>query len=149
MKTSHKNTTVIYLRVNRRAAESQESANRQLARQRQACQALAERFGLHVVREYQDNGGATPSSSRTDLNRMLDDLATHDDASLVLASDQKRLARLPNDVRGIDTRLKAAGARLMTADNPGQEYLPPMPLLGRRWRRPARPAGGASMEQNS
>lgn len=109
-----KTRAVIYLRI----SQDRTGAHLGVDRQREDCEALAERNGWHVVDTYIDNDlSAFSGKKRPDYRRMLDDL-DQGAATIVIAWHTDRLHRSPTELeeyidlserRGVNTHTCQAG----------------------------------------
>lgn len=110
--TKSANNAVSYTRVNHGAVGDNDAVERLLERQRERCQQVAEKYGLVIVAEYSDNGGAVSVDHRPGLRRLLATLP-FTRAHHVIVSD---LARISRDVRllnAVEEHLHSYGCRLL------------------------------------
>jgi DNA invertase Pin-like site-specific DNA recombinase len=107
---------VCYLRV----ASSSDQDHAAIARQRTACEQLAQDLGLEVVGIYTDIGGpgAKANGNRPGLQRMLHDLETDDAVDVVLTQDHSRISRNMTSLQRILTKLQSIGVEVMTVNEP-------------------------------
>lgn len=109
-KNDRANKAVIYLRV----ASSHDNDLGAIARQREACQRIADKYGLVVVREYVDAGQPARLERQLELQRLLADLAKLRDAASVIVWDYARLARDMLQLEEVISQLRARGAEVVT-----------------------------------
>ncbi|HEX5116552.1 MAG TPA: recombinase family protein [Pseudonocardiaceae bacterium] len=101
---------VVYLRV----ASAQTDSDIATTTQRTACEQIAQRYGVTIVREYIDRGKPARLGQQTELRRLLADLEQLGDAAYVVVNDYARLGR---DAQGLDSvirRVQACGAEVAT-----------------------------------
>lgn len=101
---------VMYLRVGSSHANDMGT----IALQREACQRIAAKYGLVVIREYVDTGRPARLEQQLELRRLLDDLARLRDASAVVVWDYARLARDMVQLEEVLSQLRARGAEVIT-----------------------------------
>jgi DNA invertase Pin-like site-specific DNA recombinase len=71
--------------------------------QQAACEQIAQRYGVTIVREYIDRGRPARLAQQTELQRLLADLEQLGDAAYVVVSDYARLGR---DAQGLDSVIR-------------------------------------------
>jgi DNA invertase Pin-like site-specific DNA recombinase len=103
---------VIYLRVasSRTPSEGDEA----ISHQREACQRIAAKHGLTIVREYVDIGRPARLEQQVELRRLLNDLAEKHDTEYVVVWDYARLARDMTQLDEVISQLRARGAEVVT-----------------------------------
>jgi DNA invertase Pin-like site-specific DNA recombinase len=101
---------VMYLRVAPRHLRDTEA----ISHQREACQRIAAKRGLCVVREYIDLGTPALLERQTALQRLLADLSEHRDAAHVVIWDYARLAQDMTQLDEIISQLRVQGADVVT-----------------------------------
>lgn len=136
---------VTYLRV----AHTPEDSERVIIAQREACERIANTYGVTIAREYVDLGKPARWAQQTELQRLLTDLAERRDVGYVVVYDYARLGRDLTSLDGIIQRIQLCGAEIATTtgveaaerfatgsllDRVGEwaqrpEPLPPYPLL--------------------
>lgn len=107
---SREQRAVIYLRV----ASSRQVDASTVDRQREACQRIAARYGLTVVREYADLGRSARLDQQVELLRLLDDLHQWRDVAYVVVWDYARLARSMEQLNQVTHHVHACGAKVVT-----------------------------------
>ncbi|QQQ75447.1 recombinase family protein [Saccharothrix sp. 6-C] len=85
-----------------------------VALQREACQRIANKHGLAVVREYVDVGRPAHLDRQPALQQLLDDLAVQCDIRAVVVWDYARLARDMRQLEEVIGRVRACGAEVVT-----------------------------------
>lgn len=108
--TTQKRRAVIYLRT----AQAKAPDDAAIARQRTACEELAQELGVEVVKVYADMGGSGVSAERPGLKHMLADLKERRHASYVLSLDTARISRNMALLQKIIGRLHACGVQVRT-----------------------------------
>lgn len=101
---------VLYLRV----ANSGSSNGVDL--QRAACQRIAERHGLDIVREYVELNTPARLVDQTSLQQLLTDVEAKQDIAFVVVTDLARLARNLTSFQVISRLLRNAGAEIVTQE---------------------------------
>ena len=101
---------VVYLRV----ASAKDDSNNALTAQRAACDHIAKRHGLTIVREYVDHGQSAQLSKQYELRQLLTDLEQRHDAAYVIVSDYVRLGRDLQSLDNIVGRIRACSAEVAT-----------------------------------
>jgi SepF-like predicted cell division protein (DUF552 family) len=109
-KSDREQQAVIYIRVARVREDSDQAA----ITQREACQRIAERHGLTVIREYADLGIPARLEQQTELRQLLDHLAIQCDAAYVVVWDHTRLSRDLRTLDDIVERIRVCGAQVIT-----------------------------------
>lgn len=110
-KKSHQDRqAVIYLRV----ARVQEGSSQAVTAQREACQRIAERHGLAVIREYADLGRPARLEEQPELHNLLSSLAVRRDAAYVIVWDYTRLSRDLATLNEVIDQLRAYGVQVVT-----------------------------------
>lgn len=82
--------------------------------QREACERIANGYGVHVVREYADLGKPARWEQQSELQRMLVDLAEQRDVAYVVIFDYASLAADLASLDGIVRRIHLCGAKIAT-----------------------------------
>lgn len=101
---------VLYIRV----ATNQQHDETAADRQREACQRIADKFGLTVVHEYFDTGVPARLDRQYGLRVLLDDLQQFSHAQFVVVWDYARLARDMDQLDAVTRRIRACGAEIVT-----------------------------------
>jgi DNA invertase Pin-like site-specific DNA recombinase len=86
--------------------------------QRRACQHVAGQLNAQLVREYVEHGRTGAMDKRPTLRLLLDELRALRDVRYVIVAKADRLARRRDDLAAIQFELEAAGAELVSADQP-------------------------------
>jgi hypothetical protein len=101
---------VAYLRV----ARAQPDSDIAITAQQAACEHIAQRYGVTIVREYIDRGKPARLAQQTELRRLLADLERLSDAAYVVVSDYARLGRDAQDLDDVIRRIRACRADVVT-----------------------------------
>jgi DNA invertase Pin-like site-specific DNA recombinase len=101
---------VMYLRI---ASQHPRDAHT-IPRQRDACQRIAAKHGLAIVRESVDIGQPARLDRQRELQRLLDDLAAKRDAECVVVWDYARLARDMRQLESVIGQIRVRGAEVVT-----------------------------------
>jgi hypothetical protein len=101
---------VAYLRV---AHASDDSGNAMIA-QRTACEDVADRYRLTIVREYVDQGKPARLTQQTALRKLLADLEQNRDVAYVIVSGYARLGRDLQSLDNVMSRIQGCGAEVAT-----------------------------------
>jgi hypothetical protein len=101
---------VMYIRV----ANVRDGSTRAVTAQREACERIANGYGVHVVREYADLGKPARWEQQPELQRLLVELAEQRDVAYVVIFDYARLARDLASLDGIIRRIHLCGAEIAT-----------------------------------
>ncbi len=109
-KSDRADKAVMYLRV----ASSHHDDLGAIARQREACQRIADKYGLVVLREYVDVGQPARFERQLELQRLFADLAKLRDATSIIVWDYARLARDMAQLEEVISQLRARGAEVVT-----------------------------------
>jgi DNA invertase Pin-like site-specific DNA recombinase len=83
-------------------------------RQREACQRIAARHGLTIIREYADIGRAARLDQQVELLRLLGDLHQWRDVAFVVVWDYARFARSMEQLNQVMHHIYSCGAAVTT-----------------------------------
>jgi hypothetical protein len=101
---------VMYIRV----AHVRDGSTSAVTAQREACERIANGYGVCVVREYADLGKPARWEQQSELQRLLVELAEKRDVAYVVIFDYARLARDLASLDGIVGRIQLCGAEIAT-----------------------------------
>jgi Resolvase, N terminal domain len=101
---------VAYLRV----AHASDDSENVIVAQRAACEQIAQRYGLTIIREYVDQGKPARLTQQTALRTLLDDLEQHQDVTHVIVADYARLGRNLQSLDDVISRIQSCGAEVAT-----------------------------------
>jgi DNA invertase Pin-like site-specific DNA recombinase len=108
--TERAKRAVVYLRVASRHPQDAQA----VAYQREACQRIAAKYGLVIVREYVDLGRPAQPAKQTALQQLFTDLAEYRDVAHVVVWDYARLARDLVQLNAVISELRARSAEVVT-----------------------------------
>ena len=109
-RSPHRHTAVLYLHVNSQQNSYLPSPFEQL----EACQRIAAKYGLTIVREYVDHGETVQLSHQAGLRQLLDDLTRQQDAACVLVWHNGHLARDEAQAQAVLNVIHQAGADVVS-----------------------------------
>lgn len=115
--TDRKLRAVVYMRV---ARDDGPRTARATTAQREACERIAAKHGLTLVREYVDLGRAARFEEQLELQRLLADLEQKRDAAFVVTWNYGRLAHSTTQTAYLNYRLQSCAANILTTDDPTQ-----------------------------
>ena len=116
---------VVYLRV----STEKEEQDAGLVSQRERCETWALSHGVTKIAEHLDRlSGGTPADERPGLLAALDELREHG-AGLLLVADRSRLARDVVIAATIESLVRSAGGRVVSADGVSAEDTPEGQLI--------------------
>lgn len=101
---------VMYLRV----GGAQNATDTTIAFQRAACEHVAQRYDIAIVREYIDVGKPARWAQQTNLQHLIADLEQLQDAAYVVVSDYARLGRDLQSLNDVIRRIENCGAQVAT-----------------------------------
>jgi DNA invertase Pin-like site-specific DNA recombinase len=101
---------VMYVRVGTHARLGDYNINQQ----KEACQRIAAKHGLTIVREYTDYGRAGLLRQQVGLQQVLDDLHRLRDAAYLVVYDYARLGRDMEQLAYIEEQLHACDVQIIT-----------------------------------
>lgn len=112
MGQEHRRTdrAVMYLWV----ARAQNDSDTAIVAQRAACEHIAQRYGVTIVREYIDVGNPARLTQPNELQRLLTDLEQLRDAAYVVVSDYARLGPDFQSLDDVIRRIQACGTEVAT-----------------------------------
>lgn len=101
---------VVYLRV----GHAGDGSGNAITAQRTACEHIARRYKLTIVREYVDQGKPARLTQQTALRKLLADLEQNRDVAYVIVSDYARLGRDLQSLNDVMSRIRGCGAEVAT-----------------------------------
>lgn len=113
--TDRKLRAVVYMRV---ARDKGPRTAHLIATQREACQRIAAKQGLAVVREYFDVGRPARLEEQLELLQLIADLEQKRDAAFVVTWDYGCLAHSTAQITYLKYRLQSCAASITTNDDP-------------------------------